>query len=228
MLNTESDIYPYSRPILKLVTCFPISKYLFGKRFRNSGTHCVQWCIQIYKYKKCFKCNKIYTGNLQVQVKGISSRTFTKYTANKTTCQCDDESLQFFQALFKRPLHELSKSRWAMWTWSLERVGKRLIQSPPSKTNNLMSFSPVLNKFQAACKPLSISLCSSLWNSSILKSSAALQESIKCSISSEALLLHKPSVWLPAHDDVLLLRCNVLDLALNFKLTPWKSSLSNR
>ena len=64
-----------------------------------------------YKYKESFKYNKIYTENLQIQVLSSSSRTFTKYAANKTACQCGDESLRVFHALFKRLLHELSKSR---------------------------------------------------------------------------------------------------------------------
>ena len=51
-----------------------------------------------------------------------------------------------FSKLFSKDLiHELSKSRWVMWTWSLERMGKRLVQSSPSKTNNLISFNNMLN-----------------------------------------------------------------------------------
>ena len=63
-----------------------------------------------YKYRESFKCNKIHTENLQILVKSSSSRTFTKKTANKTVCQCSDESLRvfhtFFQNIFTRTIKE--------------------------------------------------------------------------------------------------------------------------
>ena len=73
---------------LKKKTAFVTAAHTEG-----SGASILQ--IQSFKY------NKIYTENLQIQVISSSSRTFTKYTANKTACQCGDESLR---ALFKRLL----------------------------------------------------------------------------------------------------------------------------
>ena len=118
-----------------------------------------------YKYKKCFKCNKIYTENLQVQLNVSVQEHLQNIQQTKLRVSVVMNRYGFSKLFSKDIYTNCQRALWAMWTWSLERVGKRLVQSPPSKTNNLISFSPVLNKFQAACKPLSISLCSSLWNS---------------------------------------------------------------
>ena len=49
-----------------------VNKYLFGKHFRNSGTHCVQWCIQFTNTKNVLSetkyIQKMYKYKLKVLV----------------------------------------------------------------------------------------------------------------------------------------------------------------
>ena len=59
------------------------------KHSLNSGTRRVQWYVHFTNTNNHLNITKY----LQIQVISSSSRTFTKYTANKTACQCGDESL---------------------------------------------------------------------------------------------------------------------------------------
>ena len=74
LIRGKQHLANSSHDVLHFINVIPtyFFIYLFGKRFRNSGTHCVQWCIHFTNTKNVLSATKyiqkIYNYKLKISV----------------------------------------------------------------------------------------------------------------------------------------------------------------
>ena len=174
----------------------PCKSFIWISHSQQPGTQYVQWSIHGYKYKDSeLRVTKYIQEIYKYKLKVLcSSRTFTTYPGIKTYVSLWWCFVSVCPRLCCKRLwpHEL-----VLWAdpslWYLPpayiRVGIRLVQSLYGQNFQLnIIVRQCGDQVLAACKPLSISLCSRLLQLiHDLDRLLALHESIKCSISLAAI-----------------------------------------
>ena len=124
----------------------------------------------IHPFPACLKLGSVHQHDISDKALNPSRNSSYKYQFKNICKIYSKQKLRVsvvinryeFSMLFSKGFYTI-REQMSNVNLVIERVGKRLVQPPPSKINNLMSFSPVLNEFQAACRSFSPPPISSIY-----------------------------------------------------------------